>query len=278
MRHGNFHGIVGEGDGLRQQAGTLVAEENGEPALRSHGGIVDGNGAVAECHSRGAETEVVQGGDALFRPDGLLLCFAAGIRKADVGPRDLKDGADTDPDGAAVQRVAAGGSEQNGVDGECRGRAEDRSDIGRVLDIFEYGDAAGVPDNILHRRKRSAPERAEDSTGQVIAGDTGQDGERGSIDRERFAAAAEDRRGFCRQIFCLKEQGERFVPGVHGAEDCIGAFCDEDAGLRLIIVTELVLVQMSVWQKLRRVQVSDGNDVWHGGCFLSVFCCIRAGV
>ena len=61
----------------------------------------------------------------------------------DLRPRYLKNGAHADPHGTAVQRIAAGGSYQHGIDAQRGGGAEDGAHIGGVCHGFQYGNAAG---------------------------------------------------------------------------------------------------------------------------------------
>ena len=257
--------VVGGVDERLREAVAFVAEDDCQMILRLKFRRIRGEGAVAQGHGGGLETEAVK--------------LDYGVGAVQDGPWNLEHRAHGGADGAAVQRVAGVGGEQDGVDAERRGGAEDGADVGGIDHAVNDRDAVGgggggggrgagefggssrvggrcgrgrgsrvgvgpgrgaIGDAADFRGGAGggAAELAAYAAEKAVAGDAAE--EFGAADVYRDVAdAPENLAG--RGVFAaahggvgkalLAEYGERLHAGFEGSEDHIGALGDETAAV-----------------------------------------------
>src|SRR5690606_10677796 len=159
--HGDPHRLVGGGDGLFGQSGAFGPEQHRYPTLLGVGFPQrDGVGARGE----GQDPEVV-----VFEQ---FEVFGPAVQAGEGHAEHVAHG---DPDAAPVQRVGAAGAEQDAVDAEGGGVAEDGAEVLVVADAFQHCEAARVGDQVGGLDGRGAVGHGQHSAVEVEADDFGHD-------------------------------------------------------------------------------------------------------
>lgn len=156
MRHGNLHRVVAMLDRRVCKAVTFGAKHDGELRLFLQTRVREGKRVVAQRHGGRLKAETVQ----RILPRNVF---------GQIRPRHLKYRAHAHAARAAIQRVAAGGGQQNRVHAERRRTAEDCADVRGVHHIFEYGNSARVCANFRNTFQSRAAHRTQHAAGQLKA-------------------------------------------------------------------------------------------------------------
>ena len=225
MGHGDPHGIIAVRDGFSGKSVPLRSQDHRQLLLRFQSGIVYADRVITKSHRRCTKSQFPKKLHTALRPESPAV---------ETCPGNLKNRPHTDSRRSAVQRIAASGSEQDGVHIQGGRRPEDRAHIHRIHHILKYSDPAGVPADLLNRRQFSAAHGAEHSSGKSISLKLKQCFPVRHIYR-RFPAALKNAFGFFILLPFLDEKRHRFISGVHGPPDHLRAFRDKDSRFRLII-------------------------------------------
>ncbi len=89
------------------------------------------------------------------RPQLVAEPFRSGMGERERGPH-------RDAQRSSGERVGTGVVEDEAIEAECRGVADDRADVGRVVDRFEHDEAGGVRGELGDARPRRSLEQGDD--------------------------------------------------------------------------------------------------------------------
>ncbi len=252
MGHGDADLGVGGAQGLGGQARPLGAEHQGDPVHAVPGGLVQRRRPLA-----GGQGEEPEAGRA-DRGESVEPGVQAGVGHGE-------DRAHGDLHAAAVERVGAVRGEQDGVHAERRGRPEDGTDVGVVVDRFQDRHPAGRAQHVGRRGQGPAPHGGEGAAVHVVAGDLL--GQAGADHVDRCRGVVDD---VAHDVGPLRGQQHRphRVPGVPGAADDLLALGDEQALGGFAPAAQFHVGQAGVVVQARVVGVLDGDEFGHGGCCL----------
>ena len=131
MRHRDADNIITGKDGFLRETISFVPKKNGQAGGFPESRIRDADGIVRECHGGGADVLRAE------RPGDLSAGHPGHT------PWNLEDASHTDAKASSGKRIAAALREQDRVDSQGRGVAEDRADIRRIADILEHRETQG---------------------------------------------------------------------------------------------------------------------------------------
>lgn len=246
------HGYAGEMVALTQyavgQSVAFVAQDDGEVGNALEGRMVDGEGAVGEGEGDGGEA-----------------CAAELLVVVEVGPGELEDGAHAYAAGAAVERVAGGGCEEQGVDSEGCSGAEDGAGVFGVDDAVDDGEAGGGTggaeggEELVGGGQGRAMHAAEDSAAELVAGEVGKQLARSGVDGDVELELVEEWLHLGGDEFFLGQEGEGYATGGKGDAYDFEAFADEESVLGIEAVAELGFGEPGVGRQCGELQGVDGD-------------------
>ena len=149
--------VVAGVDGLLREPVAFGAEYDDQFFFVHKGGMVDGEGVGCECESHG------------FEAHGSQLFHAGMGPVGDIGPRDLENGTHADPYATAVERVAAGGGEEDGIHSQCCRCTEDGTGVGAVDYVVDEYKAFPCLAETLHIGQNGAMHGTKHSAGEFVA-------------------------------------------------------------------------------------------------------------
>ena len=106
MGHGDPDRVIAVRNGFLRQPVPFRTQDERQFPFRRQPCIVNGNGIIAKGHCCCLEAQCAQPADSRPRPGGPAV---------QDGPRDLEHSPHAYPYGTAVQRIAAGGCQQDGI-------------------------------------------------------------------------------------------------------------------------------------------------------------------
>ena len=156
--HGDANRVVGAINHILCQSVSLSAEDDRQFLRLLQGGVARRDGVRFQCHGGSLEVHSVQ----------VIVCI--------VNPRpgNQEDRTHGNANGSAVQRVAGGAGQQNGVHAQRRRRAEDGADVGCVRHAVDDCHASCVSAHFLCRENRRTTHRTEHAPREGVAGEFGE--------------------------------------------------------------------------------------------------------
>ena len=112
------------------------------------------------------------------------------------------------------------------------------------------------------------PHGAEHPTGQVKAGELGQDLQLRRIDGNICRTAGQDLRTLAVDVLRLHQEGYRRTPGVQRPANDQRTFRHEQGVGRVCPVQKLIFRQPGINIQFRGGKIGDGDDRGHGGFLL----------
>ena len=256
--------MIRGGYSLLLQSLPLGPEDKGQLFFLTEDRIVDVHGLIVESHGGSGKSQGFQIVHPLPWPGPRLLF-------PQEGPGDLEDRPHADPGRPPVQRVAAPRRQEDCVHIESSCRPDDGAHIGGIHDIFQDGDAARVPAQLLHPGQRPAAHGAEKSSGQLVSGELCQHLKGCRVNRDIRASFKHlPRLPVYMSVLC--QNGDRLIACVQGPPDDLGALCDEKPILRPVPVQELGLCQPGIDVQLPCGKIPDLYCIPHTRMSPLFFC------
>ena len=231
----------------RREAVALRAEHQGHLVELVRGGVVDVGGLLVGG----------QGQQPVARPADRFQALGPRFQ---AGVRDREDRAHRHLHRAPVQRVGAVRREQDRVHAEGGGAAEDRADVGVVVDRLHDHHPAGGGEEFVGGRQRLALHRGERPPVHVVAGDAF-----GEVRADRVHGRRELVDDVPHDVDPLGREQHRahLVAGVLGPSDDLLALGDEEAFGGFAAAPQLHVGQARVVAQAGVVGVLDGDEIGH---------------
>ena len=254
MRHRNADGVVAVGNRAAGQTVALGAEDDGQLFFRHKRFIIHAHGVVTQRHGGGAEAQLTQPVHSRLRP------VRGGF--SDVCPWNLKNRSHADTDGAAVERITAGGGKEDRVHIQRGGRTDDRADIGGIHHVLQNGDASGVSNDLAEIGKRLAAHGAQNAACKRKAGQLRQNVQRGGENGD-ISAALDDFLCLPFDVLALHQKRDGLIARIQSALNDLWAFGNEQRVLRIGAAKQLVFRQTGIDIQLRSGKIGNFYDIRH---------------
>ena len=181
---------------------------------------------------------------------------------SDAGPGNLKHRSHAYPGCPAVQGIAAGGGQQNGIHAQRCRRSEDGAHIGGIHDTLQYGHPAGLCTHLFHRRQGRPLHGTQYATVQAVTGEIFQQMAVGGIDRQ-IAQPVDQILGLPVDVFAFGQKRDRLIAGVQRPADDLGAFRHKQALFGLGADAQLCLGKPGKYIQRRGGKIGDFDNIGH---------------